>query len=106
MKRYNEMTWEEKQEVAELFANWLQCYTHEVIVRVMEQRDEIINNQFAMNLLKELKKREEREYHDFSHHIGNLLSEFETFKGFDPHNHPTTHARSYRDVLYDMYIRK
>lgn len=106
MKNYKEMNWEERKDIAKLFANWLKNYTDTVIIRVMEQRDEIINNEFAMNLLKELLKREEAEYHDFSHSIGSLLSDFETFKEFDPHSHPTTHAKSYRDILYDMYIKK
>ena len=106
MKRYNEMTWEEKQEVAALFANWLQRYTHECILRAMERREEIINNEFAMMLLKELKVREEAEQKDFGHSIGSLLNDFETFKEYDPHIHCTTHAGSYRDILYDMFIRK
>lgn len=106
MKIYTEMNWDEKKEIAALFANWLKTYTHEVIVRVMEKSDEIINNEFAMNLLRELKDREEKERDDFSHSIGNLLGDFDTFQEFDPHNHPITHAGSYRDILYDMYIRK
>lgn len=31
--------------------------------------------------------------------------EFETFKQYDPHNHPLTHSHSYRDILHDVYIK-
>jgi hypothetical protein len=105
MKKFEEMNTTEKQEIKELFANWLSHYTHEVIVKVMERSEEIINNEFAMNLLRELKEREEKEQEDFTNSIGNLMEHFETFKEYDPHNHPLTHAGSYRDILYDMFIR-
>ena len=105
MKKYDDMTITEQKEIAELFGNWLKNYTHEVIAKAMKNRDEIINNDFAMNLLIELKEREDKEEVEFYHEIGNLLNDFKTFKEFDPHNHPSTHASSYRDVLYDMYIK-
>ena len=106
MKKFEEMEINERNEICLLFANWLQRYTDEVIITVLERRDEIINNEFAMNLLKELKEREEKESKEFAHSIGCLLNDFEDFKEYDPHNHPMTHASSYRDVLYDMFIRK
>lgn len=106
MKNFDEMTIKEQQEITVLFANWLKHYTHEVIIQVMEKRDEIINNDFAMNLLIELNEREEKEAKEFAHSIGHLLGEFDTFKEYDPHNNPLTHAASYRDVLYDMYIKE
>lgn len=88
-----------------LFANWLHVYTKEVIAKVMEKRQEIIENEFAMKLLQELKEREEKEQQEFTENIGWLFRNFEEYKEFDPHNHCTTHANSYRDVLYDMYIK-
>lgn len=105
MKKFEEMTMEERKEIVRLFANWLKKYTHEVVVSVMEKRDEIINNEMAMKMLRELKEREEKEYDDFSNSIGSMMYDFETFKEFDVHNHPLTHAGSYRDILYDMYIK-
>lgn len=106
MKKFEEITnIEERNEIVLLFANWLKDYTHEVIVKVIAQRDEIINNDFSMNLLKELKEREETETKDFNHSIGMLMLEFDDFKKFDVHNHPTTHSDSYRNVLHDMYIK-
>ena len=105
MKKYDDMNITEQNEIAELFGNWLKNYTREVIVKVMKNRDDIINNDFAMNLLIELKEREDKEEKEFYHDIANLLFDFETFKEYDPHNHPLTHSSSYRDVLYDMYIK-
>ena len=99
------MILEERKETTLLFANWLKPYTHEVIIKVMEKKEENLSNAFAMNLLKELKEREEKEIKEFAHSIGNLIDEFETFKEFDPHNNPITHADSYRNVLYDMFIK-
>lgn len=105
MKNFNRFPLEERNEIVLLFAYWLKQYTHEVIVKVLAKRDEIINNDFAMNLLKELKARGEKETKEFADEIGSMFYDFEAFKEFDPHNHPLTHAGSYRDILYDMYIR-
>ena len=105
MKKLEDLERKERDEIVLLFANWLNQYTHEVMVKVLARRDEIINNEFAMNLLRELKAREEKELHEFNHSIGSLLMDYEEFKEYDPHSHPTTHAASYRDILHDMYIR-
>lgn len=104
MKKTNELTFTEKKEIAKLLGNWLSMYTQEVVMHVMEKRDEIINNEFTMNLLKELKEREDKERDEFADSISSLLGDFDTFKQFDPHNHVLTHSKSYRDILYDMYI--
>lgn len=105
MRRFEEMNREEKKEVVLLFNNWLKDYTHEVIIKVMEKREDIINNDFVMKLLRELKEREEKEADEFKNYIDWLLFDFEAYKEFNPHNHVTTHSNSYRDILYDMYIR-
>lgn len=105
MKELKEMNLEELNEVTVLFATWLEKYTHEVIVKVMERREEIVNNEFTMNLLRELYKREEEEKKEFKHSIGSLLRCYDDFKEYDPHNHVLEHSKSYRDVLYDMYIK-
>lgn len=102
---FNDLDREKRNHTAHLFSVWLRCYTHEVIVKVMERREEIISNPFTMNLLEELAQREEKEREDFAYSIGSLLSDFDTFAQYNPHNHPLTHAGSYRDILYDMYIK-
>ena len=104
--KYDEMKFAEKKEVVYLFSNWLRKYSHDVIMRVMARRDEIMDNEFAMNLLKELKEREEKEEKDFVCDIGSMFDDYDTFSEFNPHSHPLTHAGSYRDVLYDMYIKE
>ena len=104
MKKFEELEIEERKEITVLFANWLKGYTHEVVVKVMEKRDEIINNEFTMNMLKELKERQEKEAEDFGRRIESLLGDFETFKEYDVNIHPITHSGSYRDILRDMYF--
>ena len=89
----------------EIFANWLDDYTDEVIKRVVQKVDEIINNDMAMMLLKELKERDEKERREFTNSIQNLLEDYEVFSEYSAKLNALTHAGSYRDVLYDMYIR-
>lgn len=105
MMKFEDLGYNEKKEVVGMFANWLRSYTHEVIVKVLSKRDEILNNDFAMNLIKELKKRDDEERKDFESSIGFMMGDFDGFKQYDPHNHCVTHAKSYRDVLYDMFIK-
>lgn len=106
MKKLEELKLEERKEIVKLFSNWLRRYNSEVVVKVMEKREEILNNDFAMNMLKELAEREEKEYKVFQHNIGHLFYDYDDFKEYDVHNHVLEHAGSYRDVLYDMFIRK
>lgn len=105
MKSFDEMEYTEKKEIAALFAAWLKPYTQKVIVAVLEKRDEIISNDFVMELLKELYARQVKENYEFTNSIHNLLDDLELFAEYDPHNHPLTHSGSYRDILYDMYIK-
>ena len=94
-----------ENEVIKMFANWLKDYSAPVIIQVMEKKNDILNNEYAMTLLKELMEREEKEAHEFTDSIKNLMDNYETFKKYNPHNHVLTHSDSYRDVLYDMYIK-
>lgn len=102
---FSSMTLSEQREVAELFGTWLRRYTHKVIKSVMEQADEILNNEYAMKLLRELHERETKERSEFTDSMRSMLVDFDTFGEYDPHNHCLTHSDSYRDVLYDMYIK-
>lgn len=104
MKKFEELPLEERKEIVSLFSNWLKCYTHDVIIKAIRQRDEIINNKFAMYMLKELKIREEKESKEFDNNIRCLLNDFETFKQFNIHHNILTHSKSYREVLNDMYL--
>jgi hypothetical protein len=104
-KNWEELSYDQKSEFSKWFANWLKNYTEKVIIAVLEKRDEILNNESSLNLLKELYFREQKENIDFEHSIRNLLDNFDDFKKYNPHNHVLEHAGSYRDVLYDLYIR-
>lgn len=106
MKKFEELKFDEQKEITELFGNWLKDYSGEVVVRVMERAEEIMNNEAAMNLMKELYKREQEEQKDFNRSIETLFRYYENHKEYNPHNNPLTHANSYRDVLYDMFIRR
>ena len=105
-KKFNELNSTEQNDIAKLFACWLHPYTHEVVVRVLARRDKILANDSAMSLLRELYQREQSEAKDELYSIKSLLENFETFKEYGIHNHVITHSSSYRDVLYDLYIRK
>ena len=105
MEKFKELSLNSQKEISSLFGNWLKDYSSEVVLRVMKRAEEIMNNEAAMNLLRELKKREEQEQEGFNNNIEWLFTNYEAYKEYNPHNNPLTHANSYRDVLYDMYIR-
>lgn len=105
MAAYTDLTVAERNEIAGLFANWLKNYTDEVVFKVMEQREEILNNAFAMKLLRELKEREDKEAEEFVNDINWLFRDIDSRKKYGTRNNVLTHSKSYRDVLYDMYIR-
>lgn len=98
--KIEERTKEERQEIAELLTTWLKMYTYEVIKEVMLSADEITSNETTMALLRELKKREEAEHEEFktSLYYGSWVES-------DPNKCSLLHSDSYRNVLYDMYIR-
>jgi hypothetical protein len=105
MKKFEEMDYSEQKEVAQLFADWLRPYCHEVIVKVIAKRDEIVRNDFAIGLMKELQKRQAEEINEFDSSIEFMMNDFDSFSKYDPNSHVLAHANSYRDVLYDMFIR-
>ena len=102
---YAEMDSKTREQVEKQFSVWLRPYTHEVIKRVMARADEILGDDFAMHLLSELYEREQAEDADFLRSVHYLLSNYEDFAQYDPHSHCLEHSKSYRDVLYDLYIR-
>ena len=106
MKEFKDIELKKRKLIGKYISNWLKDYTQEVILRVMEKREEIVNNEFTMNLLKELYVREVKEAEEFTNDIILLLENFEEFKQYDAHSHILTHSKSYRDILYDMYIDK
>ena len=104
MRKYDEMSCEERKEITELFSIWLRPYTNDVVLKVIEKKDNIIADDTAIILLQQLKQREEKELHTFVRNIDNLMVAYDSFKECNAHYYPTTHSDSYRDVLYDMFI--
>lgn len=105
------MTAERKldNETTEILANWLIFYTNDIVTRVMGRLDDILNSEAAMQMLRELKEREDAERKEFTSSL-RLLGNSEEYRktfiehGLNIHNHGLTHSSSYRDVLYDWYI--
>lgn len=87
MEKFKEIELKKRKLIGKYIANWLKDYTQEVILRVMEKREEIVNNEFTMNLLKELYVREVKEVEEFTNDIILLLENFEEFKQYDTHSH-------------------
>lgn len=88
--------------------NWLKEYTNEVIHRVLKNIKEIRDSDFACWMLKELYIREEKSLTNFKFIMNVMIDEY-TKKGKadnNPRLNVLEHPQSYRDVLYDMYIRK
>lgn len=112
-KKLAEMDWNEHEELAKLLAPWLESYTAEVIGRVIDQMDDILANETAMMMIRELGERKEKEKEDFRR---SLMFTFRSKAEKDDdgyrihlnniHNHCLEHSNAYRDVLCDMYIQK
>ena len=106
IEEYKNKSFADRKQFAVEMENWIGCYTQEVINKVMARIEEIISDKFTMDLIHQLYIRTLDERKERWMSIGMLIEDFEKFKEFDIHNHPSTHARSYRDILWDMYIAK
>ncbi len=106
VKEYRENTsLKEQEEFARKLQTWLAPYTDEVYVRVIKQMDDILNNEFALNLINELHEREQKEKEEEVRTILFSLGHDADIEKYGIHNHCLSHSNSYRDVLYDMFIR-
>ena len=93
-----------KYDLEVVVSNWLSKYVDEVIVRVLDKIDEIKNNDVAMFMLDELYERDQIEKKEFQNTIAHALLGTRTSTKFRFNS--LSHADSYRDVLYDMYIKE
>lgn len=106
IKEYRESTKLAEQEIfARKLQTWLAPYTDEVYKKVMGRMEEIINNNFALNLIDELYEREQKEKEEEINTILFSLGHEDDIEKYGIHNHCLSHSNSYRDVLYDMFIR-
>lgn len=106
VKEYRESTpFNEQKAFAEKLQVWLTMYTDEVYKKVMGKMEEIINDEVAIKLIDELYQRSMKEKEDERRTIMYSLGQDDDIAKFGIHNHCLTHSDSYRDVLYDMYIK-
>ena len=107
IKEYREVTpLKEQRAFAEKLQLWLGEYTQEVFEHVMKNHmEEIINNDFSLKLIDELYERTLKEREDEIRHIEFALGHNDWENLATLHLHPLEHSDSYRNVLYDMYIR-
>lgn len=104
-KKFDNLKTAEQLNLAARFEVWLGRYTQEVINKVIARLDEILENEFAMKLINELYEREEKERAARTSSLRLLMIDYDLFKDSDIHSNCLTHSNSYRDVLYDMYIK-
>lgn len=103
---YNTLNYGQQKEFADLMTTWLSEYSEEVIKHVIRHHAEnILQNETAMMMLRELQERESKERKDLRWDIESLLVNFEGSKDKKLRLNCLTHAGSYRNVLYDMYIK-
>ena len=93
-----------KDYAIKIVANWLKDYNNEVVVRVMKNYDTIINDKTTYNMLSKLYEEENKEEETFIHDIEYMVK-----YGIKDETKDMLrlgeYSRSYRDVLYDLYIR-
>ena len=93
-----------KDYVIKIVANWLKDYNNDVVVRVMKNYDTIINDNTTLTLLIQLYQKENKEEVDFVHDIEHIV-EYGIEEETKDMLRLGEYSRSYREVLYDLYIR-
>ena len=92
------------KEAIKIVANWLKYYSNDVVVKVMKNYDNIINDKTTYNMLSKLYEEENKEHETFIHDIEYMVS-----FGINDNTKDIIglgeYSRSYREVLYDLYIR-
>ena len=87
-----------------IVANWLKNYNNEVVVRVMEKYEQIINDKTTYTMLSKLYEEENKEEEAFIHDIEYMVK-FGIKDETKDMLRLGEYSRSYREVLYDLYIR-
>ena len=94
----------DKDYVIKIVANWLKNYSNEVVVRVMKNYDTIINDNTTLTLLSALYQKENKEEVNFILDIKHIF-EYGIEEETKDMLRLVENSRSYREVLYDLYIR-
>ena len=92
------------KEPIKIVANWLKDYSNEVVVKVMEKYEQIINDKTTYTMLSKLYKEENKEAETFIHDIEYIVK-FGIKDETKDMLRLGEYSRSYREVLYDLYIR-
>ena len=87
-----------------IVANWLKNYSNEVVVKVMEKYEQIINDKTTYTILSKLYEEETKEEEIFIKDIEYMVKYEITDEAKDMLR-IGEYSRSYRKVLYDLYIR-
>ena len=87
-----------------IVANWLKYYNNDVVVKVMENYEQIINDKTTFNILSKLYEEENKEEKTFIHDIEYMVK-FGIKEETKDMLRLGEYSRSYREVLYDLYIR-
>ena len=87
-----------------IVANWLKDYNNDVVVKVMEKYEQIINDETTYTMLSKLYEEENKEEETFIHDIEYIVKYGIKYETKDMLR-LGEYSRSYRDVLYDLYIR-
>ena len=93
-----------KDYVIKIVANWLKNYSNDVVVRIMKNYDTIINDNTTLTLLSALYQKENKEEVNFILDIKHI-SEYGIEEETKDMLRLVENSRSYREVLYDLYIR-
>ena len=94
----------DKDYVIKIVANWLKNYSNDVVVRIMKNYDTIINDNTTLTLLSALYQKENKEELIFILDI-KYISEYGIEEETKDMLRLGENSRSYREVLYDLYIR-
>lgn len=92
------------EESIRIVANWLKDYNNDVVVKVMEKYEQIINDKTTYTMLSKLYEEEKIEHTTFIHDIEYMVK-FGIKDETKDMLRLVEYSRSYRDVLYDLYIR-
>ena len=92
------------KEAIKIVANWLKYYSNEVVVRVMEKYEQIINDKTTYTMLSKLYEEENKEEKTFIHDIEYMVK-FGIKDETKDMLRLGEYSRSYREVLFDLYIR-
>ena len=100
-ERYKDMN---NEEAIKIVANWLKDYRNDIIVRVMEKYEQIINDKTTYTMLSKLYEKENKEEETFIYDIEHIVKYGITDETKDMLR-LGEYSNSFREVLYDLYIR-